>query len=120
MAYEFNRPMLTEPGVKYFLNETLKQCHIFKEKYNNTLANIGLFIGFFIILGIILLYKYKGKLTNEEIREKEMEKKKYILSKIKNYQDAKLRAQQQLITGLPHWENEFDIINDTPIKKMQC
>jgi len=119
MAYEFNRPMLTEPGVKYFLNETLKQCHIFKEKYNNMLVNIGLSIGFLIILGIILLYKYKGKLTNEEIREKEMEKKKYILSKIRNFQDAKLRAQQQLITGLPHWENEIDIINDTPIKKMQ-
>lgn len=111
--------MLTEPGVKYFLNETLKQCHLFKQKYNNMLVNIWLFIVFLIILGIILLYKYKGKLTTEEIREKEMEKKKYILSKIRNFQDAKLRAQQQLITGLPHWENEFDIINDTPIKKMQ-
>jgi hypothetical protein len=119
MVYEFNRPMLIEPGVKYFLNETLKQCHVFKEKYNNMLINIGLLIGFLIVLGIILLYKYKGKLTNEEIREKEMEKKKYILSKIRNFQDAKLRAQQQLITGLPQWENEFDIINDTPIKKMQ-
>jgi hypothetical protein len=34
-----------------------------------------------------------------------------------NYQDAKIKAQQELITGLPHWENEFDIINDTPLKK---
>ena len=30
------RPMLTEPGVKYFINETLKQCHHFKEKYQNS------------------------------------------------------------------------------------
>jgi hypothetical protein len=119
MISDFNKPNLTEPGVKYFLNETLKQCHIFKQKYNNTITNIGLLIGFFIVLGIILLYKYKGKLTTEEIRTRELEKKKYILSKIKNFQDAKLRAQQQLITGLPHWENEFDIINDNPIKKMQ-
>jgi len=110
--------MLTEPGVKFFLNETLKQCHIFKEKYNNTLVNIGLLIGFLIILGILLVYKYKGKLTPQEIKEKELEKKKYILSKIRNYQDAKLRAQQELITGLPHWENEFDIINDNPLKKL--
>jgi hypothetical protein len=64
------------------------------------------------------LYKYKGKLTPEEIEVKEMEKKTYILSKIRNYQDAKVKAQQELITGLPHWENEFDIINDTPIKKL--
>ena len=100
----YAKPILTEPGVKYFLNESLKQCHIFKEKYNNTLFNIGLTILFFIILGVLLLYKYKGKLTPEEMEEKENEKKQYILSKIKNYQESKLRAQQELITGLPHFE----------------
>ena len=106
---EISKPMLTEPGVTYFLNATLKQCHTFKEKYQNMIFNIGL----------LLLYKYKGKLTPEEIEEKELEKKKYILSKIRNYQDAKIRSQQELITGLPHWDNEFDIINDTPLKKFQ-
>ena len=107
----YAKPILTEPGVKYFLNETLKQCHTFKEKYNNMLFNIGITIGFIIILAILLLYKYKGKLTPEEIEQKETQKKQYILSKIKNYQETKLREQQQLITGLPHWDNEFDTIN---------
>jgi hypothetical protein len=114
-----SKPMLTEPGVKYFLNETLKQCHKFKEKHQNILFNIGLLVGFFIILGILLLYKYKGKLTPEEIEERDLKKKRYILSKIRNYEDSKIKAQQELITGLPHWENEFDIINDTPLKKFQ-
>ena len=113
------RPMLTEPGVKYFINETLKQCHQYKEKYHNLNFNIGLLVVFFIILGILLLYKYKGKITPEEIEEKELQKKQYILSKIRNYQDAKTRAQQKLITGLPQWDNEFDIINDTPINKLK-
>lgn len=112
------KPMLTEPGVKYFISETLKQCHNFKEKYQNMIFNITLLIVFFIILGILLLYKYKGKLTHEEIEQKDLLKKQYILSKIRNFQDAKIRAQQELITGLPHWENEFDIINDTPINKL--
>jgi len=115
----YNRPMLTEPGVKYFINQTLKQCHSFKEKHQNFIFNIGLLVGFFVILGIILLYKWKGKLTPEEIEIKEVQKKHYILSKIKNYQDAKLKAQQQLITGLPQWENEFDIINDNPISQVK-
>jgi len=106
------RPMLTEPGVKYFINETLKQCHNFKETHKNIILNIGLLIAFFIILGMLLLYKYKGKLTPQEIEEIEMTKKQYILSRIKNFQDAKIKAQQELITGLPHWENEFD----TPYK----
>ena len=105
---KISRPMLTEPGVKYFINETLKQCHKFKEQYQNMIFNIGLLFLFFIVLGILLLYKYKGKLTPEEIEQKETIKKQYILSKIRNYQDAKIRAQQQLITGLPHWEKEFD------------
>jgi hypothetical protein len=116
---EYSKPMLTEPGVKYFLNETLKQCHQFKEKHNNMIFNIGLLIGFFILLGILLLYKYKDKLTPEEVEQKELDKKRYILSKIRNYQDAKTKAQQELITGLPHWESEFDIINDNPIRALQ-
>ena len=39
------------------------------------------------------------------------EKKQYVLSKIRNFQDARKRSQQQLITSLPHWENEFETVN---------
>ena len=104
---KYTKPKLIEPGVRYFLNETLKQCHIFKENYKNLIFNIGLLIFFILILGIVLLIKYKGKLTLEEIKQKEIEKKKYILSKIKNYQDARKKEEQELITGLPHWDKEY-------------
>jgi uncharacterized membrane protein len=107
---EYSKPLLIEPGIRYFLNETLKQCRIFKEAYNNTLFNITTLVIFFLILGIILLVKYKGKLTTSEKEQKENEKKQYILSKIKNYQEDKVRRQQELITGLPHWNNEYDTI----------
>lgn len=105
------KPLLTEPGVKYFLHQTLKQCHVVKEKFHNTIFNIGLFIAFLIILGLILLYKYKGKLSPVEIEKKNKEKQQYILSKIKNFQEAKRIAHQELITGLPNWENEHEMIN---------
>jgi len=110
MDKTFSRPNLIEPGIKYFLTETLKQCREFREKYNNTLYNMALAVLFFVILAILLLHKYKGKLTPEELEEKDREKKQYILSKIRNYQQAKLREQQDLITGLPNWENEYDNI----------
>ena len=29
------KPSLTEPGVKYFLHQTLKQCHIAKMSFHN-------------------------------------------------------------------------------------
>jgi len=99
--------MLTEPGVKYFINETLKQCHQFKENHQHIIFNIGLLVMFFIILGVLLFYKYKGKLSEEEIEQKELLKKQYILSKIRNFKDSKIKSQQELITGLPHYENEF-------------
>jgi hypothetical protein len=104
------KPSLIEPGVKYFLRETLKQCHNFKEKYHNFLFNVGLFLAFLFVVGLILLYKYKGRLTPVEREQKTREKQQYILSKIKTFQEAKKQAHQELITGLPNWENEHDEI----------
>lgn len=106
-----SKPNLTEPGVKYFLNETLKQCHQFKVKYHNLIFNFCLGILFCSIVGGVLLYKYKGKLTPSEKEVKNREKQQYILTKIKNYQDAKRMASQSLITGLPEWENEYDMVH---------
>ncbi len=76
-------------------------------KYHNVLYNFLLFVGFCAAMGIFLVFKYKGKLTPEEMEERELEKKRYILSKIQNYEDAKVRTQQQLITGLPQWSRKF-------------
>ena len=108
----FTKPMLTEPGVKYFLNQTLKQCHEIKDKHYNLLFNAGLFIGFLSILGILLLYKYKGRLSDAERYEKDMLKQQYLLEKLRNLQEAKKRASQELITGLPAWDSEYDIIHN--------
>lgn len=100
------KPNLVEPGVKYFLNETLKQTHLFRIKHYNSLFNIGL-LGFFVLLlGIILFVKYKGRLTIVEKEKKEQDKKQYILSKIRKLQEYKKQAHQELITGLPHWEKD--------------
>jgi hypothetical protein len=104
---DFSKPALIEPGIKYFLNETLKQCKEFRNNYNNLLFNACLFLSFLVVLGAILLYKYKGKLTPVEKDMKDRMKQQYILSKIKNFQDAKRLAHQELITGLPGWDNEY-------------
>ena len=103
---DFTKPRLIEPGVKYFLNETLKQCRIFKSKYHNLIWNISLASFFIILLGAFLIYKYKGKLTPVEKDMKNREKQQYILSKIKKVQESKRRSQQELITGLPNWDND--------------
>lgn len=98
----FTTPKLIENKIKTFYIETLKNCHKIKEKYYNLLFNILAFIFFIFIVSIILICKYKGKITEKEKNKKEEDKKHYILSKIKNYQETKLKEQQQLITGLPY------------------
>ena len=108
---DISKPALTEPGVKYFLHQTLKQCHIARDNFHNLVFNIGMLAGFLIILGLILLYKHKGRLTPVELERKNKEKQQYILSKIQKFQQAKRVAHEELITGLPAWDNEYDIIH---------
>ena len=103
-------PKLTEPGIKYFLNQSLKQCHKTKVSYYNNVMNIGLLMGFLIIFSLMLLYKYKGKLSPEDKKKKDYEKYKYILEKVRKTKEDKLKLSQHLITGLPNWNNDFENI----------
>jgi hypothetical protein len=104
------KPRLTEPGVKYFLGQTLKQCKDFKDKYHYYIFNLGVFIGIFSVIAVFLIFRYKGKPTAEEIAQKDREKQQYILSKIQMLQITKQKERQELITGLPSWSNNFDNI----------
>ena len=63
--------------------------------------NIYLFLGFFVILGIFLYYKFKTKPSQKDLEKREKEKKYYILSKIKSLNEKKQKESQQLITNLP-------------------
>jgi len=96
-------PLLIEDNVKKFLNKALINCNIFKKKYYDFLINIFIFILFIIILFLILYFRYKGKLTPEENKIIEENKKKYILSKIKNYEQNRLKQNQNLFTDLPYF-----------------
>ena len=51
------KPKLTEPGVKYFLNNALKQSHIIREEFHNMIFNIGMFI-FFVPIQQELIFLY--------------------------------------------------------------
>lgn len=97
------RPRLVEPGMKYYINETLKQCHSKREFFNNIIFNISLLVVFLLLLSGILFYKYRGKLTPVEKYMKNKNQYQYILSQIKKVNIAHKNANQELITGLPLW-----------------
>lgn len=93
---------LVEPGVKYFLQESLKQCNEIKKKYYNLYFNIGAFIFIIGFITIVLWIKYKGKLTPIERKLREERDKKYILEKLKGIPNP--TRENSMITNLPKWE----------------
>jgi hypothetical protein len=98
-------PSLIEPGVRYFLSGTLKECRKFKDFHASIFFNIYMACILIIIIGGFLLFRYKGKLTPAELEIKNRKKQEYIMSKLS--QIAYLRKNQGLpegmITGLPQW-----------------
>ena len=100
-----NKPVLVEPGMKYFINETLKQCHKTREKYSYIIINIGLLIIFIIIFVAIFIYKYKGKLTPYQKSLRTREQYSYVLTQIQKVKDIRQESntQKSMFTDLPLW-----------------
>lgn len=94
---------LVEPGVKYFLRESLKQCNTLKKKYHNLYFNIGALIFIIAVMGGILWSKYKGKMTPIEKKLKMQKDKMYILEKLKSLPNP--RKEGGMITQLPKWQD---------------
>jgi hypothetical protein len=107
-----DKPKLVDNGVKYFLREVLKNCHNYKQKNINTFYNITMFIFFIVILGIILVMRYKGNTMSKKYYEKSMKDKEYIMSKLVYYNRQNLDNQQKIrnnmITNLPDYGNHVE------------
>jgi len=102
-----NLPSLIEPGTKYFIQGTLKQCKAFKEKYISTIFNISASISLCVIVSIILWWRYKGKLTPGEIAEKNRQKQEYIISKLQ--QLSSIRTKNNMLTDLPTFDSHPEL-----------
>ena len=102
----FGTSSLIEPGIKYFIGSTLKECHRFKFTRYSVLYNIVMCLLFVGAVGGFLVYCYKGKLTPAEIELKNRKKQEYIISKLQQLAFYKKvqNKNQSLITDLPTWE----------------
>ena len=98
---DITKPSLTELTTKYYIRHSLKEVRKFKDKYISICVNIFLLLGFVALIGGILYYKYRGKLTDQEQYEKEKIKKQYIFSKLHRISHEKQKERQTLITNLP-------------------
>lgn len=101
---EYSKPYLIEPGAKYFIEGTLKQCREVKDKYITIIFNISMFILLCTLLACILMYRYKGKLTKEENEIINIKKQEYIISKLQHLNNSKINNNNEnKITNIPQW-----------------
>jgi len=107
-----DKPILIEPGVSYWLNNVLNKSRKFREKNMNLVFNISMSFLFIISISGFLAYKYKGRLSPDEIQEKNNIKKTYILSKLQKLAAIrKTKNNDNMITDLPTIQSpELDIL----------
>ena len=108
-----DRPSLTEPGIKSFMGKTLREYHKYKDSFNSMIFNIVMLIVFILVLGGVLYWRYKGRLTPQEHALKQRKKKEYIFSKLQTLSGMKKKNTPNLITDLPTWDThpELGILN---------
>jgi len=108
-----NVPILTEPGVKYWMEQSLKECRNFKDTNINYFYNIGLTILLVVGVGIFLVFNYKGNISQTEINEKNRIKQEYIVSKLQQVALVKKQRSSTMLTDLPTWDDhpELAVLN---------
>ena len=101
MQEYISHPSLTEFKTKYYIRSSLKETRRFKDKYITIAVNIILLLLFVGIVVGFLYYKYKGKLTEEQKKQMDHEKKIYLYKKMQKYSYDKQKANESIISNLP-------------------
>ena len=108
---DISKPTLTEPGVKYFLKETLKNCRVKKDIEFNQLVNLALLTSFVVISSMLLYYKYKTRPTEEDRKKTKQLKRDYFMNKVRQLEAKKAKQLNQQITNLPKFESPFELLH---------
>ena len=103
------RPNLTEPGMKYWLSQSLREMRRFKDRNLTIIFNFSMTIALIAVIGGFLIFKYKGKLTPQEIAVKQQKKKEYLISKLVKIGETKRKINETMITDLPVWSNQPEV-----------
>jgi hypothetical protein len=102
-------PRLIEPSAKYFLYNTLNQCHNNRVLIYSWVLNVSVFLIFIGVFGAALYYCRKRKLSPEQQYQKMMKEQAYIMSKIRFYQNERIEHPLSSITSLPVVKPNMDL-----------
>ena len=94
-----NLPKLVSNNTKNFISSKLKECNLNKFNTNSFYFNLFAFLSFIAILSIILLLKFKG-FNKEKNKQKKLQEKQYIMSKLIYYNRQNLDNQNRIKNNL--------------------
>jgi hypothetical protein len=99
-----DNPRLTENSARNYLFQTLQKCHTNRVSIYYYALNFGVLFLFLGIVGLVLYYCSKQKLTEYDKQQKILKDQQYVLSKIRYYQEDKKQQQTHVsgITDLPY------------------
>ena len=89
-------PKLIEGNFIHHLQTNLKSCHETRTKTYSIFLNVGVLVFLFLVVGIFLYYRFKGKPTSYEVQQKMYKDQQYVLDRIRFYQ-----AQQKNLMTSP-------------------
>ena len=92
---------LTEPGIRDYCLASLHACKDAKLRYYTKVVNLSLLTAFVVGGGLILYFKYKGRRTPLEKKQKEEVDRLHILNRIKQIQIDKRKDTNLIITDVP-------------------
>ena len=96
-------PKLIENHTKYYLYETLRSCHNYRQNSYIFQWNLFIFIVFITVFGFSLYLCFqRKKLLNANSENKLQKDQEYILNKIKEMREMeKVQTQMKMMTQLP-------------------
>ena len=80
-------PNLVENKIKNIVNTNLYYCHNMKLKYYNFIYNVCCFLFILLVIITILYLKYKNKQDIATQKQKENNKRNYILYNLRKFQN---------------------------------
>ena len=63
------------------------------------------------IIGGFLYYKFRTKPNEGDLKKRKKNQQIYVMEQIKNVQEKKLRERQELITNIPKFESDYELLH---------
>ena len=80
-------------------------------KISNIIWNCGFFLLLLVLIGVVLSYRKRHKLTPEEKKKKNEKDRAHVMTKIKALRQERRKINNEIITNLPKFESDFEVLH---------